>query len=148
MKVGQSVLSILEVTIKRAISKYTCGCEQSIVTDIHIQANQSTGEFTILDDEDEELANTTIEEWMSYEGDDFYESLERALSNLLCNLKNNGLFDKLTIMKPFSFVLVDEDKETITELLLMDDDTLLVNDELLKGLDEELDTFLKELLEK
>ena len=105
MKVGQSVLSILEVTIKRAISKYTCGCEQSIVTDIHIQANQSTGEFTILDDEDEELANTTIEEWMSYEGDDFYESLERALSNLLCNLKNNGLFDKLTIMKPFSFVL-------------------------------------------
>lgn len=148
MKVGQSVLSILEVTIKRAISKYTCGCEQSIVTDIHIQANQSTGEFTILDDEDEELANTIIEEWMSYEGDDFYESLERALSNLLCNLKNNGLFDKLTIMKPFSFVLVDEDKETITELLLMDDDTLLVNEELLKGLDEELDTFLKELLEK
>ena len=148
MKVGQSVLSILEVTIKRAISKYTCGCEQSIVTDIHIQANQSTGEFTILDDEDEELANTTIEEWMSYEGDDFYESLERALSNLLCNLKNNGLFDKLTIMKPFSFVLVDEDKETITELLLMDDDPLLVNEELLKGLDEELDTFLKELLEK
>ena len=148
MKVGQSVLSILEVTIKRAISKYTCGCAQSIVTDIHIQANQSTGEFTILDDEDEELANTTIEEWMSYEGDDFYESLERALSNLFCNLKNNGLFDKLTIMKPFSFVLVDEDKETITELLLMDDDTLLVNEELLKGLDEELDTFLKELLEK
>ena len=148
MKVGQSVLSILEVTIKRAISKYTCGCEQSIVTDIHIQANQSTGEFTILDDEDEELANTTIEEWMSYEGDDFYESLERALSNLLCNLKNNGLFDKLTIMKPFSFVLVDEDKETITELLVMEDDTLLVNEELLKGLDEELDTFLKELLEK
>ena len=34
------------------------------------------------------------------------------------------------------------------ELLLMDDDTLLVNEELLKGLDEELDSFLKELLEK
>ena len=30
----------------------------------------------------------------------------------------------------------------------MDDDTLLLNDELLKGLDEELDTFLKDLLEK
>ena len=47
-----------------------------------------------------------------------------------------------------SFVLVDDDKETIAELLLMDDDTLLVNEELLKGLDEELDSFLKELLEK
>ena len=71
-----------------------------------------------------------------------------TLSNLLCNLKNRGAFDKLTIMKPFSFVLVDDDKETIAELLLLDDDTLLVNEELLKGLDEELDAFLKDLLEK
>ena len=60
--------------------------------------------------------------------------MERILSNLLCNLKNRGTFDKLTIMKPFSFVLVDDDKETIAELLLLDDDTLLVNEELLKGL--------------
>ena len=51
-------------------------------------------------------------------------------------------------MKPFSFVLVDDDKETIAELLLLDDDTLLINEELLKGLDEELDAFLKDLLEK
>ena len=57
-------------------------------------------------------------------------------------------FDKVTILKPYSFVLVDEDKETVTELLLVDDDTMLVNDELLKGLDKELDDFLKELLEK
>ena len=49
-------------------------------------------------------------------------------------MKENGSFDKLTILKPYSFVLVDEDKETISELLLVDDDTLLVNDELLKGL--------------
>ena len=63
-------------------------------------------------------------------------------------MKNQGDFDKLTIMKPFSFVLVDDDKETIAELLLLDDDTLLVNEELLKGLDEELDAFLKDLLEK
>ena len=37
---------------------------------------------------------------------------------------------------------------TEMSMLLMDDDTLLVNEELLKGLDEELDSFLKELLEK
>ena len=85
---------------------------------------------------------------MTYENDDFYENIERILSSLLCNMKNQGIFDKLTIMKPFSFVLVDDDKETIAELLLLDDDTLLVNEELLKGLDEELDAFLKDLLEK
>lgn len=148
MKLSQSALSRLEETIKRAIGKYTCGCEQTIVTDIHLQANQNSGEFFLFDDDDQELANATIEEWMTYENDDFYESIERILSSLLCNMKNQGTFDKLTIMKPFSFVLVDDDKETIAELLLLDDDTLLVNEELLKGLDEELDAFLKDLLEK
>lgn len=116
MKLSQPSLSLLEETIKQAIGKYTCGCEQTVVTDIHLQANQSSGEFFIFDDDDKELDNATIEEWMTYEGDDFYENMERILSNLLCNMKNQGDFDKLTIMKPFSFVLVDDDKETIAEL--------------------------------
>lgn len=148
MKLSQASLSLLEKTLKHAIGKFSCGCEQTIVTDIHLQANQNTGELSIFDDEDKELACITIEEWMTYEGDDFYENAERTLSTLLNNLKNCGSLDKLTILKPYSFVLVDDDKETVAELLLMDDDTLLVNDELLKGLDEELDAFLKELLEK
>ena len=148
MKLSQSSLALLEDTLKKAIGKYTCGCEQTIVTDIHLQPNQNSGELSIFDDEDEELANTSIEEWMTYEGDDFYENVERILSSLLCNMKNEGKFDKLTILKPFSFVLVDDDRETIAELLLMDDDTLLVNEELIKVLYEELDSFLKELLEK
>lgn len=148
MKLSQSSLSLLEGTIKKAISKYTCGCEQTIVTDIHLQPNQNSGELSIFDDEDEELANITIEEWMTYDGDDFYQNVERILATHLCGMKNEGVFDKLIILKPFSFVLVDDEKETIAELLLMDDDTLLVNEELLKGLDEELDSFLKDLLEK
>ena len=118
------------------------------MTDIHLQANQNSGELSIFDDEDEYLACVSIEEWMTYDGDDFYENVERILSTLLHNMKNGGDFEKLTILKPYSFVLVDDEKETIAELLLMDDDTLLVNEELLKGLDEELDSFLKELLEK
>ena len=130
------------------LSQPALSLEQTIVTDIHLQANQSSGEFCIFDDDDRELSSTVIEEWMTYEGDDFYENIERILSNLLCNMKSKDTFDKLTIMKPFSFVLVDDDKETIAELLLLDDDTLLVNEELLKGLDEELDAFLKDLLEK
>ena len=140
MKLSQASLSLLEKTIKQAVVKYTCGCEQTIVTDIHLQANQNSGELSIFDDEDEYLACVSIEEWMTYDGDDFYENAD--------NMKNGGDFDKLAILKPYSFVLVDDEKETIAELLLMDDDTLLVNEELLKGLDEELDSFLKELLEK
>jgi hypothetical protein len=89
-----------------------------------------------------------IEEWATYDGDDFMENVEPNLKSILCRMKDAGDFDKVTILKPYSFVLVDEDKETVAELLLIDDDTLLVDDELLKGLDKELDEFLKNLLEK
>ena len=71
------------------------------------------------------------------------------LRSELTVLKDEGLLDKLCLLKPFSFVLVDDEKETVAELLLVDDEeTLLLNEELLKGLDEELDAFLKDLLEK
>ncbi len=147
MKLSQSSLSQLGNTIKKAVSRYNCACEQTIVTDIYLQANPTSGELVIFNDEDEELARTTIEEWMNYEGEDFNSDTERTLSTLLNEMKSAGDFDQMTNLKPFSFVLVDEDKETLAELLLMDDDTLMVSDELLKGLDEELDEFLKKLLE-
>ena len=148
MKLSQQSQSVIESAIRKALSKYTCGCEQTIVTDIHIQANQNSGELSIFDDDDEELVNVGIEEWSAYENDDFYEALERILRTILCRMKENSEFEKLTILKPYSFVLVDDEKETVSELLLLDDDTLMLDEELLKGLDKELDDFLKELLEK
>ena len=33
MKLSQPALSLLEETIKQAIGKYACGCEQTVVTD-------------------------------------------------------------------------------------------------------------------
>lgn len=148
MKLSQQSQSIIEATIQKAVAKYTCNCEQTIVTDIHLQPDQASGQLTIYNDDDEELANIMIEEWTTYDSDDFLENIEPSLRNILCRMKDADDFDKVTILKPYSFVLVDEDKETVAELLLVDDDTILVNDELLKGLDKELDDFLKELLEK
>ncbi len=53
MKLSQASLSLLETTIKQAIGKFTCGCEQTVVTDIHLQANQNSGELFVFDDEDD-----------------------------------------------------------------------------------------------
>ena len=147
MKLSQTSLSLLEDTIKKAASRYDRIGEQPVVTDIHLQANPNTGEVCLYNDDDEVLAHTIVEEWSAYEGDNFNADTERFFSGLLNEMKNAGDFDKMNILKPFSFVLVDEDKETLAELLMMDDDTLMLNDELLKGLDEELDEFLKKLLE-
>ena len=72
---------------------------------------------------------------------------QELLTKLLNKQNESGAFNQLPLLKPYSFVLVDEEKETIADLLLMDDDTMLLSEGLLQGLDEELDAFLKDLLE-
>lgn len=148
MKLSSSSSKQIEQTIRKALERYCQAEEKTYVTDIHLQPNQTSGELYVFDDDDNLLAETVIEEWMTYPDDDFDEEVSRLLASLLDKMNKSGQLAKVNIIKPYSFVLVDEDKEGVSELLLMDDDTLLLNEELLKGLDEELDAFLKDLLEK
>ncbi|MEG2573659.1 MAG: hypothetical protein RSA44_03245 [Bacteroides sp.] len=147
MKLSTQSHSLIEAALREAMSKFTTSGEQTVVTDIHLQPKQDTGELLIFDDDDEILASTFIDEWKEYESEDFYQGIEKLLSADLNRLRGTGIFEVPSILQPYSFVLVDDDKETVAELLLIDDDTILVNDDLLKGLDEELDDFLKDLLE-
>ena len=52
----------------------------------------------------------------------------------------------MSILKPFSLVLEDDDKETIAELYVVDDDTVIIDDELMAGLDKDLDDFFAQLI--
>ena len=45
-----------------------------------------------------------------------------------------------------SFVLEDDDKETIAELYLVDDETVIIDPDLMEGLDKDLNDFLENLL--
>lgn len=149
MEMSEQSRVAITSALKEALCRYVSGGEESVVTDIHLQPNSESGELVIYDDDDKVLARTIINEWVEYDSDDFYAVVELILRAELEALKATGLLEKLSLMKPYSFVLVDEEKETVAELLLVDDEeTLLLNDELLKGLDEELDAFLKDLLER
>lgn len=149
MKMSEQSRASIVSALKTALCRYTSEGDETVVTDIHLQPNSESGELIIFDDDDQELSRTIINEWVEYESDDFYTVVEPILRAEVEALKESGKLEKLCLMKPYSFVLVDEDKETVAELLLVDeDDTLLLNDELLKGLDEELDAFLEDLLER
>ena len=149
MKMSEQSRASIVSALKTALCRYTSEGDETVVTDIHLQPNSESGELIIFDDDDQELSRTIINEWVEYESDDFYTVVEPILRAEVEALKESGKLEKLCLMKPYSFVLVDEDKETVAELLLVDeDDTLLLNDDLLKGLDEELDAFLKDLLER
>ena len=49
-------------------------------------------------------------------------------------------------MKPYSFLLEDDDKNNVAELYLVDDDMAILGGDLMQGLDEELDSFLEDIL--
>jgi hypothetical protein len=146
MKLNKESQSLIETAIYKAVSKYKGEGERMEITDIHIQIIQNSDELFIFDDEDRELANVVIDEWGTCDGKDFYENMERMLRSLLTKMKEAGCFENLAICTPFSFVLIDEDKETLAELILIDNDIVLLSDELLKGMDKELDDFWDELL--
>ena len=91
------------------------------------------------------LARVHIKEW---EGEHNEEVYEKELQSLLTKMHREGAFDSLNIVKPYSFVLTDEDGQSIVDLLIIDDDTLILSADLLEGFDEEMNSFLKKLLEE
>lgn len=145
---GSNTHDKVKEVIRLALTKISGSEEDLSVTDIHIQPSQETGCIKIYDDEDNLLASDTIEEWKEYEEDDFNAGVAKVLKEEIEALKKDGLIDSLKILKPYYFVLIDENKETIADIYLVDDDTLILNDELLKGLDKELDDFLEQLLKE
>lgn len=147
MKISVKSHNIIAEALGKALEKYS-EAVQSAVTDIQLQPHIQSGELTILNDDDEVLGSVVVEEWIASMPENFYEDAEVALKRILNQLSESGVFASLRILKPYSFVLVDEEKETVAELMLIDDEeTMFLSDELLKGLDDELNSFLKDLLE-
>lgn len=134
----------LQDTIKEMVSRYITATETA-VTDFYIKVNSETGILSIEDDDSNQLTTIHIKEWEGAEEKAVYE---KELRSVLTRMQNSGDFDSLNIAKPYSFVLTDDDHQPIVDLLMIDDDTIILSDDLLKGFDEEMDEFLKKLLEE
>lgn len=146
-----STASHISITsaIQQALAKCVSVNSKNIITDIHLQPNMATGELAIYNDDEELLSSVLIKEWEGANPEDFYVACEMALKKNLNQMSANGELASLPIMKPYSFVMVDGDKETLAELLIVDEEeTMFLSGELLQGLDDELNAFLKDLLEE
>lgn len=149
MKFSPQSQNSIEEAVKKALANFPVGSDEQAITDIHLQPKLESGELFVLDDDDRVLASIVVQDWIEECDDETLKDMEAPLRCVLKHLKEKGTLDEVSLMKPYSFTLVDNDKETVAELLLVDDDTFLLDDdELLKGLDAELDAFLKDLLEK
>lgn len=120
--------------------------ETSQMTDIHVRVSQDSGELLAFDDDDNEITRCVVEQWIENKDEDFYDEVAKLLRDVL--RKQADIIDHLGILKPYSFVLEDDDKEHIGELYLADDDTIIVGGDLMENLDNDLDNFLNDLLKE
>ena len=71
MKLSAQSHASIASSLREAVDKYIADGERTVVTDIHLQPKQDSGELVIFNDDDEELSRTIIEEWVDYSEDDF-----------------------------------------------------------------------------
>ena len=144
MKAREQTLQQIERAIRKISEKFPTSNEATQMTDIHLRVTQESGELMAFDDDDNELNRCIVEQWIDNKDDDFFEQITPVLRRCLDSQKQ--VIENMSILKPYSFVLEDDDKESIAELFVVDDDVVIIDPDLMEGLDKDLDDFLEKLL--
>ena len=146
MNLAPTSVAALHEALQKIVRLYSGEEDQLVTTDFYFMPVRENGTLFVFNDNDEEIAQVVIPEWADYTDEAFYEAVGADLTAAIQEVNAEGDLERLAVWMPYSFVLVDGERETIVDLLLVDDDTLLVTDSLLQGLDEELNSFLEKLM--
>ena len=144
MKANEQTLQQIERAIRKVADKFPPVEEPTVLTDIHLRVNQETGELLAFDDDDNEITRCVVEQWIDNKDDNFYDEVTAALRKTIASKRE--MVNQMSILKPYSFVLEDEERENIAELYVVDDDTVIIDKDLMEGLDKDLNDFLNQLL--
>lgn len=139
--------------LQKVTQKFPQGEEPTVMTDIHIRANQETGDLMVFDDDDKELTRIVVDEWIENKDDDvvFYENVTKSLRNALMQPVSEDLVmgSMPNIIMPFCYVLENEVGEHIEELYIADnEETIIIGAPFMEGLDDELNEFMRHLMEE
>ena len=144
MKATEQTLQQLERAIRKIAEKYPSTMDATQLTDIHIRVTQETGELMAFDDDEQEITRCVVEQWIDNKEDNFYEQVTTILRRVIERQKK--LVENMSILRPYSFVLENDDSENVAELYVVDDDTVIIDSELMADLDKDLDDFFNKLL--
>ncbi|MBQ2128082.1 MAG: hypothetical protein II429_03035 [Prevotella sp.] len=147
METSEQTIQQIERAIRKVAEKFPEQQEATIMTDLHLRVTQESGELVTFDDDDNEINRAVIDQWIDNKDEDFYESVTTILRNIL-HTDLHDMVEKMSILRPFSFVLENDDHEHIAELYCADGDTVILSGDLMPGLDKELDDFLNNLIKE
>lgn len=146
MKPTEQTLQQVERAIRKIADKFPSGEEATLMTDLHLRVSQETGEVVVFDDDDQEITRVVVEQWIDNKDDAFYDEVAKVLRRVI--EKQKSLAENLSLLKPYSFVLEDDDRESIAELYVVDDDIVMIDPDLMDGLDKDLDDFFEQLMKE
>ncbi len=137
-------LQQIDRVIRKIIEKFPSSAEASVLTDIHLCVSQETGEVQVLDDDDKEITRCVVEQWINATDDDFYEQIAGILRKQL--QVHAVQIDNMSILKPYAFVLENDDRDEQHELYVVDDETVIIDPVMMRDLDKDLDSFFDNLM--
>lgn len=144
MKETEQTVQQIERFFKKIAQKFPADKEAVVMTDIHVRISQYSGEMLAFDDDDQEITRCVVEQWINDKDELFYQNITKTLRTEI--EKMHSSMDKLSLLKPYSFVLENDDREHVAELYVVDDDdTIIIGGDLMEGLSKELDDFLDSL---
>ena len=146
MKATEQTIKQVERAIRKIAQKFPANEDTSLLTDIHIRVLQESGEILAFDDDDQEITRCVVEQWIDNKDEDFYDQIAVILRNIFKRVHSE--VDNLGIIKPYSFVLENDDKENVAELYIADDDTVIIGGDLMAGLEKDLDDFINDLFNR
>ena len=147
MDTSEQTIQQIERAIRKVAAKFPANQEATVMTDIHLRVTQESGELVAFDDDDNEITRVVIEPWIDNKDENFYQEVTTILRNVL-HTNMREMVDQMSILRPFSFVLEDDDREHIAELYCADGETVILGGELLPNLEDDLDSFFENLIKE
>lgn len=143
-----SLSTYLETLIRESVNLLQTQFASEMLTDLYWQVDLSSGEFVVLNDNQQVLVRASVKEWVS---DDVEKSLsikeiEQILRDIVQKLEAENFLENINVQMPFSILMVDEDMENLCELFFVDEESVPLDNNIIRHIDEELDAFFKELM--
>ena len=145
-QVSLILVQLIESAMRESIETFGSRQEAGSLSDLFLYYNPETSDLLIYDDMEQLLSTLPLENILEELDEDVERQIMSSTKSALHTLKNEGLFQTDFIVKPFSVNLVDDSFIVQEELFFLDDETLKLDQDLMKNLNKELSDFLKNLL--
>ena len=144
MNTNAQTLPQIARALKKTAEKFAAiPQEDAVLTDFYLLVRQESGELLVFDDDEHEITRCVVEEWIGNSSEDFYTAIQPVLQAALKRCA--PLLEEMSVLRPCSFVLLDDEQQTVAELFLIDDDTMILGQDLMVGLSDDLDAFWQKL---